>query len=141
MLLLLCGCSRGLHHDVVGIDPAFQPIYDNFGATYGMHVTIPIGFAHLASPMDAQCRIFEDGYRQIEVDANFWATATDSQKEQTVYHELGHCVFGRTHNRLFFPDGCPKSIMNPYTFGEPCLTQHFGEYIQELPYAEPGDYL
>lgn len=141
LLLLLGGCARGNHHDIVGIDSTFQPYYDSFGATYGIYVGVPIGFMTLAAPMDGQCRTYNDGYRQIAIDPTYWQSASEADRKNVIWHELGHCLFNRLHNRLTLSDGCPKSIMNPYTFGDPCMTRHFAEYVQELPYAEAGDYL
>jgi len=33
----------------------------------------------------------------IYIDANFWQSATDLQKEYVVFHELGHCFLNRDH--------------------------------------------
>ncbi len=141
VFILLCGCQRGQHHDIVGIDPAFQPYYDEFGAIYKMYVGVPIGFVNQPSPRDGVCMVLEDGYRQIEVDPKDWQGFSELERKALVFHELGHCVFGRTHNRWPLVDGCPYSIMNPVTLGDWCMSNHFDHYVNELPYSKPGDYL
>lgn len=37
----------------------------------------------------------------------------DQQFETLVFHELGHCILGRTHTTDTLPNGNPKSIMVP----------------------------
>ncbi len=55
--------------------------------------------------------------KTIEINSNnsvCWQLATYNAKEALVFHELGHCLLGRTNHRTdTFPDGTPKSIMFP----------------------------
>ena len=37
----------------------------------------------------------------------------DVQLETLIFHELGHCILGRTHDSNLLPKGDPKSIMYP----------------------------
>jgi hypothetical protein len=126
---------------VAGVDPVFQPYYNTFYLTYNINPRVPIGLKSLVFPIGGECNSFSDGGKEIAVDSTFWTNASDLGREQLVFHELGHCIFGRLHNRMTLPDGCPKSIMNPYNFSDACYSAHRTEYLQELPYYEPGDAL
>ena len=37
----------------------------------------------------------------------------NSQKEALIFHELGHCFLGRSHDETLLPNGDPKSMMVP----------------------------
>ena len=37
----------------------------------------------------------------------------DLQFETLIFHELGHCIIGRSHDNSLLPKGDPKSIMYP----------------------------
>src|ERR1700677_2429893 len=145
-MLLLTQCAQPNEGGMIyGVDPTFQPYYDSFNAYYNLNTSVPIGFAAQTKPVVGECRIYDDGYRQIEIDPTYWSQTDDAGKMTLVLHELGHCVFNRTHNREDTYDSngdeCPFSIMDPYIFGNPCYTNLQGHYMEELPYSEPGDYL
>lgn len=143
MLIIMAslGCQRGPKRDIVGIEPAMQPYYDIFNAAYGLHVMVPIAFVSIKAPTVGKCTVFDDGYKQIAIEPSYWMNATEAEKKELVFHELAHCVFGRTHNHNYLLDGCPASITNPYVFGDPCISLHWTEYINELPHAQAGDHL
>lgn len=58
-----------------------------------------------------QCHYSEQAPNIVEVDDEFWAGASDLEKEYVVFHELGHCVLGRNHNDDRNTDGTCSSIM------------------------------
>ncbi|NRB51143.1 MAG: hypothetical protein HRU41_25960 [Saprospiraceae bacterium] len=58
-----------------------------------------------------QCHYSEQAPNIVEVDDEFWARASDLEKEYVVFHELGHCVLGRNHNDDRNADGTCSSIM------------------------------
>ena len=70
---------------------------------------------------------FKFGVKYIHVDYDWWVSHTlKDVREELIYHELGHCLLNRGHDKtkLFvdYPGGRPKSIMYPYVFG------YWGEY-------------
>lgn len=94
---------------------------------------------------------------QIYVDVDWWNSHTDRlDREQLIYHELGHCVLLRMHTepskdggfygwleRLVYrvgikedptllPDRCPISYMDPYTLDSSCINSHRDYYIEEM---------
>jgi hypothetical protein len=50
----------------------------------------------------------------IEIVRDYWNAASESRREALLYHELGHCVLGRSHTGGWSDeiDG-PKSVMVP----------------------------
>ena len=95
--------------------------------------------------------------RKVTIDKGYWQTLDSFEKEELIFHELGHCTLFRGHtdtkssdgtityyveNFLFMigifekkgylEDGCPASYMHPYTFGSYCIQKHRDYYIREL---------
>jgi hypothetical protein len=59
-----------------------------------------------------QCNTSGNGEKTVIIDAFSWSRLTDLQKEFLVFHELGHCALGRTHDDSSSPNGTCISIMN-----------------------------
>lgn len=142
---IMIGCAPKVEVDhegsISGIDPAFNACYQKFGQQYGMNVTMPIGFRPQAGMVVGACIEYDDSYRDIEIDPDYWASIDADTQCVLVNHELGHCVFNRLHNWDILPDGCPFSIMQYTNFGDPCYALHHADYMAELPHSEPGDHL
>jgi len=51
------------------------------------------------------------GDREIIIDQDFWKKSSDLKKELIVFHELGHCYLGKSHNNQSSVDGVCLSIM------------------------------
>jgi len=71
----------------------------------------------------------------VILDKKFWRTASPVQREELVFHELGHCILGRDHeeatqNLLGYTQ--PVSLMNPYILSEPDYLHMRDYYIAEL---------
>ena len=49
----------------------------------------------------------------VLIDRDFWSFASNPEREQLLFHELGHCLLWRGHTSKTFRDGRPISIMNP----------------------------
>lgn len=62
----------------------------------------------------------------------------DVQLETLIFHELGHCILGRTHDGSQLPKGDPKSIMYPDNIElySPCVYAINGtcDYLYRRPY-------
>ncbi len=58
--------------------------------------------------------------QRIEIlDSEFcWDNQTDIQRENLIFHELGHALLSRDHLGTTFPNGTPKSIMCSGTGGD-----------------------
>jgi hypothetical protein len=52
---------------------------------------------------------------EIGIAESYWVTASDVEKEELLFHELGHCLLGREHDNGLMPisgGSIYKSIMN-----------------------------
>ena len=71
--------------------------------------------------------------REIKLLKGFWDKQDELGRKVLLFHELGHCYFGRIHRDDKYPDGCPKSIMSTMLISVSCFLQHRSELIAELP--------
>lgn len=134
-LLSICACGK----TPVSVDPALQPYFTSFETDVGSSTTgINAEFATNLenSPLGetvGECVIYTDGTRTIRIDSKYWAKADADSKTETIYHELGHCSMNLGHTSGYRANGCPVSIMNPYTFTNPgCFGSNKFYYFQEL---------
>ena len=72
----------------------------------------------------------------IEIDSVAWKKSNEFDKEQLIYHELGHCVLGREHLFRSLPRGECESIMSSLE-GSSCIMNFNSEswrkyYFDEL---------
>jgi hypothetical protein len=80
-------------------------------------------------------------YNRIDINETVWKELTDLEKEQLVFHELGHCVIMRKgHIDAVLANGCPQSLMSTKLFGRSkiysCYDEYHGYYIEELVKGE-----
>lgn len=79
-------------------------------------------------------------FRSIEIDQEYWRTASFYERESTVFHELAHCVLDLEHTDELTGDFLmslrPKSLMYPYSFSD--YETYRKEYIRELFSRKPG---
>lgn len=60
----------------------------------------------------AECEV---NTTQISVSESYWMTASEPEREELIFHELGHCLLGRDHDDNVMPISggtIYKSIMN-----------------------------
>lgn len=130
ILLMATGCGK---QDPAKVDTELRPYFDRFAQSVGKGTEGVSGsFASLKAPTAAVCSI-RDGYRAIQVDRAYWDAASEDAREETIFHELGHCALFLKHIEALDTSGCPVSIMNPYTFGNTwCYYTGKAHYYQEL---------
>lgn len=58
-----------------------------------------------------QCRSYSDGSKNVVIDTRYWNRMNDTEREYVVFHELGHCVLGRSHVDTKDQNGNCSSIM------------------------------
>lgn len=68
---------------------------------------------------------------QISINRKFWDTVGDLQREQLLFHELAHCLYGLGHEEAW-EEGRPLSIMHPSLVQERTYATYRLEYHQEL---------
>ncbi len=67
------------------------------------------------------------------ISLKHWSHWTESEREEVVFHELGHHVLRLKHaEKTFFKDGCPHSIMYYRGINPKCYKKRRRYYILEL---------
>jgi beta-lactamase regulating signal transducer with metallopeptidase domain len=71
----------------------------------------------------------------IIINKNLWESLTQVQKEMLLFHELGHCILGRTHKNTFISADqttIPASLMSSILISEKSYSNYRDYYLQEL---------
>lgn len=77
------------------------------------------------------CIIWPGG-QDIIIKEAYWKTLSEFSRKAIVYHELGHCALGRTHDNSLDEDGRATSIMNQYLIAGSQFYTYYEQYIREL---------
>ncbi|NNL92377.1 MAG: hypothetical protein HKO66_09115, partial [Saprospiraceae bacterium] len=102
-IVIILGCSKT---DIVETDVELQPYFDIFaseGEKRGFIVDYEAerieGLLQdiLSSSVQGQCFRNESKPKKVIIDTEYWANATDLEREFIIYHELGHCFLNRDH--------------------------------------------
>ena len=79
------------------------------------------------------CEITPGQTPTIVVNRAKWDRLTDLEREEFLYHELGHCVLRRLHKAtLDTSSGNPLSIMHPVGLDGRLYNTHRDTYLHEL---------
>ena len=71
------------------------------------------------------------GYPFITIDRAYWSVADDDNKEELVFHELGHCVLNRDHCEVK-ENGASVSLMEPDMLAPGEYGKHREALVDEL---------
>lgn len=71
------------------------------------------------------------GETLIAIDFEAWQSLSGLEREQLVFHELGHCVLGRPDTDEI-KDNLPSSIMHLNMIDEQVYSKNRAEYLEEL---------
>lgn len=147
LLLLNSGCGSGLAQKKHVIDPEFLQLVDLFELEQEVIVDIDIEFKKIDYPTVGLCfySVGLDNKKHglnIQIDPDFWNKSSNEQREELLFHELGHCILGRDHIETMLKYNTPKSVMYPYVF-ESAYKKHREYYVNELknPKVLLTDYL
>lgn len=80
-----------------------------------------------------QCKSYSDGSKKVVIDAPYWDSATELEREYLVFHELGHCALNRDHNDGQDGEGNCLSIMQS---GDNACTSSYNYSNRERLLAE-----
>lgn len=127
--LLIVGCTEeykeNLINETLHVDATIAPYFERFieeGEKRGFNIDLEAkkieGFLIDIEENEVvgQCSYNSLGTRKINIDINYWNRATDLEKEFVVFHELGHCYLGRSHDDTQNNRSC-NSIMHSGTSG------------------------
>ncbi len=67
---------------------------------------------NLDNDVVGQCATLSNGEGQVRVDQIYWNRASPLERELLIFHELGHCILGRSHDDTSNRDGVCQSMMN-----------------------------
>lgn len=112
--------------------PEISDLVDDFEYTYGYStdsIKIMMVYKFKDTVRVGECLTMPP---TISIKIGAWNAYGPIQKKVLLFHELGHCLFGREHILDVFEDGCPKSIMYPNIMSEKCFIAHEDELILEL---------
>lgn len=105
---------------------------------------VPVNFGDTTdSNFDGVCKKYQDGTKEVIIKKSWWDSANLVSRRVMIFHELGHCRLGRTHDSSTVEVNGKKvktSIMHPVipdhsTFGmneEGYLTELFTKSKQRL---------
>lgn len=119
LVLILCGCAR---RSTVDYYNAFVSEYEaRFGHT--PDIETPIRFVDDLASDDKEAIATCTGSEVLVVRAA-WGGLGDEQREELIYHELGHCLLYESHR--------PDSIMSPSLLELSVYRDRREELINEL---------
>lgn len=123
---------------------------------------VSIGFSKITKESVIGFCSYRPGFREIDLDGEYWDSAKWLTKVALLYHEMTHCYCGRNHdfglgtmypdgslrwlidNLLarqpltplkppgYLEDGCPQSIMHPIIIENSCFKKHYSYYVEEM---------
>ena len=81
-----------------------------------------IGFCRVVGPV-----------KLIKINASYWSSATYSEREELIFHEMAHCLLKREHCNEKTDDGSRYvSIMSEYSGSKIEYMANREEYVEEL---------
>ena len=136
LALFLSACAK---EKVTQIDPGFEVFASRFeqeARKQGVGITVDnlkISFddnEKLGSNILGVCKSGLNFIPEIVISRSYWTNMSLADKEQLMFHEMGHCVLGRGHNSRVV-NGYAASIMNPYHIGS-IYSYNYTSYMSEL---------
>lgn len=168
-LLLVNSCAHPIHikngPEYTGVDPRVKKFviqYKRLAHKHKISFTkdVTIGFKKINEEYVIGTCTYSQKFREIDLDTDYWNSASDANKASLIFHELSHCYCNRDHDfdtgtkypedeenialdrvksfisgdpRPGFYDGlCPKSIMYPIIIKDLCMYVYHDEYVNEM---------
>jgi hypothetical protein len=139
LALASCGKDEDAATDRIEIGADFEPYVARFqtaSAQYGERVAISslvIQFGATRGTTErGACEIGGGAPPTIIVGQAAWDRISDAEREEFLFHELGHCVLRRKHKSGIDGSGNPVSIMHPYSMDGMTYRTHQAAYLTEL---------
>lgn len=145
---LLAGCGKFQPAEPApGIDPDLKEYVDRFvdvardhyGQDYDLpEMDIDIGDTSGVIPNRpgyvtvGWCKRGGGKIPRIMINETYWFFYNDWEREQLVFHELGHCALGRMHRDTETPLLIPVSIMSTVMFDYRIYRDNWQYYMNEL---------
>lgn len=122
--LAMAGDEADLYQYLERFDSLNQLVIERKAAS------LPIEFTDIAETKEereslmAYCLIDKENPVKIVVYRPNWKKASDTIKEETIFHELGHCILKRDHKE--------GSVMSKYLPQPGFYEQHRQQFLNEL---------
>ena len=105
------------------IDPSFMSYFESFidegqKRNYVIDLSaekINARFRPSVNGEVGQCAQTSSGIKNLYFDPSYWQRSDAWQREFLIYHELGHCLLGRSHDNSKDSQGRCMSMMNSGT--------------------------
>jgi hypothetical protein len=128
LIVFLVGCGKGPVYQ----DDTFRPYVDMFKNYYQVDTSyLTIKFNKLKNNNVGICYFSQI---KVEIDSEFWSLATEDEKEQLIFHELGHCVLGLSHNTNLITYDKDNTVFIPESIMYPKIFAKFGYYKEYRNY-------
>jgi hypothetical protein len=135
LALIMTGCGNSVVREVGEFEP-YVARFEAEAAARGAPVTVEdlkIVQGELEDPRErAVCEIGGTRTPTITVDPQAWADSTEAEREELIFHEMGHCVLRRKHDTALDLEGKPKSLMHPLKIGTDTYLSQQTVYLDEL---------
>lgn len=153
VLCFLSGCGLIQNRPAGTIEPQFIPYVSYFSSKaednqvgIGDLYSLSVNFSEDTDPNNKNtlgiCIRHSDS-QQVYIRKSYWDKASIIDREELIFHELGHCLLGLQHDnslqiaRDFATNvntdfRLPHSIMNPYHLGNIVYGDNREEYIRQL---------
>jgi hypothetical protein len=139
LLISLTSCGPCKHVQVLDIEFQYQQYINSFEeeSVKQKHQVIindliVITVEKLGTDIIARCHVSYLSTSRIEVSKEQWDILDDAEKEESIFHELGHCILHRGHTSKRDELGVPTSIMYPYMIPGSMYLWRKNELMQEL---------
>lgn len=141
VFLLLASCGQPFNHaHVLSIPQEFAPYYESFlleARNRGVNLYVDdleITFHALPDPTVGRCTK-GSATPVVVIDPTAWQSFTTSDREELIFHELGHCLLNRDHIDGTVTLGgvtIPSSVMSTYDFPGEIYYAYRDYYLNEL---------
>ena len=146
LVIALVACAVETQTQEIGtfyrkVDYELEPYVAKFETEWGKQISFKVTMEITPHPSVGHCQIFIDGSKIVRVHPDYFRNSlNDLQKEQLVFHELGHCALGRFHtdSQVQWNDlegYYPASIMSRKVFNDWSIKAyeiHKDYYLKEL---------
>lgn len=129
LILATMGCAKQKR----SVDAEVESYVQSFEKIWGNTISFRVEMADIDKKWAGVCYSYGDGTRLVQLSSTYWPQMGDKAKEETVFHELGHCALNRGHRNDLNAMGQENSIMYYVVFGDNWYYSFFRDtYIQEL---------
>ena len=129
-LVLLAGCGRKVTRFEVGQESVTA--FEQASQAAGNPVRVDNLIIEWGGKPDVEANCETGmGTPKIQVNRARWDQAGPERREIVLFHEMGHCVLGRSHMDAL-KDGIPGTLMHSGGPTVPVYQRHRAYYLKEL---------